>query len=139
MLLHAIQEEQRHVSREAMDWVADKLGLEPIQVYEVVTFYPMFTQKAVGKKHIKVCRTLSCALQGAYKTCQTLEEKLECQVGHTSEDEEFTIEFVECLANCHNAPVVMINDRMHNKVDPEKAEEMADELLAKSSRQPQQA
>lgn len=130
MILHAIQEEQRHVSREAMEWVAQRLELEPIQVYEVVSFYPMFTDKPTGRKHIKVCRTLSCALQGAYKVASTFEEKLGCGINATTEDGAFTIEFVECLANCHNAPVVQVGERMYNKVTSEKAEQMAKDLRA---------
>jgi len=134
MLMHAIQEEKRHVSREAMDWIGQKLGLEPIQVYETLTFYPMFTEKPLGKKHIKICRTLSCALQGSHKVAEVLQEKLGCGMHETTEDEEFTIEFVECLANCHNAPVVMVNDKMYNKVGVEDAEQLANNLLEKSDR-----
>src|ERR1043165_5732625 len=70
MLLHAIQEDVGYIPEGAIDWVAAKLDLQPINVYEVVTFYPMFRQKPIGRRHIKVCRTLSCALMGGYKTCE---------------------------------------------------------------------
>ena len=62
MLLHAVQEHFGHVSKEAIEWIAKKLDLQPINVYELVTFYPMFRQEAPGKYQLKVCRTLSCAL-----------------------------------------------------------------------------
>jgi NADH-quinone oxidoreductase subunit E len=62
MLLHAVQEHFGYLSRQAVEWVAGKLGLQPINVYELVTFYPMFHAKPVGRYHLKVCRTLSCAL-----------------------------------------------------------------------------
>ncbi|MGZ4987921.1 MAG: NADH-quinone oxidoreductase subunit NuoE family protein, partial [Limisphaerales bacterium] len=65
MFLHAIQERFGHISQEAVEWTAKKLDLQPINVYELVTFYPMFRQVPLGKYHVKVCRTLSCALGGS--------------------------------------------------------------------------
>src|SRR2546430_1994767 len=67
MALHAVQEHFGWISREAMEWIAVKLDLQPINVCELVTFYPMFRQEAVGKFQIRVCRTLSCALGGSYR------------------------------------------------------------------------
>ena len=65
MFLHALQEHFGYISRDAVEWTARKLGLQPINIYELVTFYPMFRQEPLGKTHIKVCRTLSCALAGS--------------------------------------------------------------------------
>lgn len=65
-------------------WVAQKMGLEPIEVYEVMTFYPMFRSEVAGKYHIKVCRTLSCALAGSYKVCDELQQQLDCKLNETS-------------------------------------------------------
>src|SRR6185436_5114405 len=116
MLLHALQEHFGYISSEAMEWVAAKLGLQPINIYELVTFYPMFRQEAVGKFHLKVCRTLSCALAGSYKLHHHLCNKLGLDShGHglqTTPDGKFTVEFVECLASCGTAPVVMIHERL---------------------------
>src|ERR1043166_7856775 len=67
MLVHAVQERFGFIQKEAMEWIATKLELQPINIYELVTFYPMFRQNPVGKAHIKVCRTLSCALGGSYQ------------------------------------------------------------------------
>ena len=67
MVLHAIQEDFGWISRQAVEWTAAKLELQPINVYELVTFYPMFRRQPVGKYQIKVCRTLSCALGGAHQ------------------------------------------------------------------------
>ncbi len=72
MLLHAMQEHFGHVSRQAVEWVAAKLELEPINVYELVTFYPMFHRAPVGEYHFKICRTLSCALGGSVRAARTL-------------------------------------------------------------------
>jgi NADH-quinone oxidoreductase subunit E len=134
MLLHAIQEDVGFISSEATEWVARKLELEPINVYEVVTFYPMFRQKPIGRRHVKVCRTLSCALMGGYKTCETFEKEFNTHRGEISPDGEVTIEFVECLASCGTAPVVMIDDDLHEKVDAAKAKQLSDQIKAEAKK-----
>src|ERR1043165_9129775 len=88
MFLHAIQEHFGYVSKEAIEWIAAKLELQPINIYELVTFYPMFRQKPIGRRHIKVCRTLSCALMGGYKTCETFEKEFNTHRGEISPDGE---------------------------------------------------
>ena len=76
MLLHAMQEHFGCISQEAVEWTAAKLELQPINIYELVTFYPMFRQEPVGKYHFKVCRTLSCALGGSHKLHEHFCDKL---------------------------------------------------------------
>jgi NADH-quinone oxidoreductase subunit E len=134
MLLHAIQEDVGYIPQEAIEWVAQKLELQPINVYEVVTFYPMFRQKPIGRRHIKVCRTLSCALMGGYKTCAAFEKEFGTHRGEISPDGEVTIEFVECLASCGTAPVVMIDDDLHEKVDAAKAKQLSDQIKAEAAK-----
>ncbi len=132
-LLHLIQEDAGFISSEAIEWVAAKLELQPINVHEVVTFYPMFRQKPIGRRHIKVCRTLSCALLGGYKTCETLERDFNTHRGEISPDGEVTIEFVECLASCGTAPVVMVDDTLHEQVDGAKARRIAGQIKAEAA------
>jgi len=132
-LLHLIQEDAGYISTEAIEWVAAKLELQPINVYEVVTFYPMFRQKPIGRRHIKVCRTLSCALMGGYKTCEAFEKEFNTHRGEVSPDGEVTVEFVECLASCGTAPVVMIDDDLHEKVDCARAKQLSDEIKRQSA------
>lgn len=128
MLLHALQEHFGHISSDTVEWVAGKLGLQPINVYELVTFYPMFRQEPLGKTHIKVCRTLSCALAGSGELrehfCKKLGLDLHKHVPQTTPDGKFTVEFVECLADCGNAPVVLLNDDLLPKVTTAQAEEI---------------
>jgi NADH-quinone oxidoreductase subunit E len=134
-LLHLIQHHFRYIQDEAVSWVAAKLGLEPIQVLEVVTFYPGFRQSAPGKFHIRVCRTLSCAMTGSYELMDALCRAANIDRSHTdhhhpiavSEDGKYSIEFAECLASCGFGPVCMVEDDFHEKVNPAKA----GELLAK--------
>src|SRR5262245_35422463 len=99
MFLHALQEHFGCISSDAVEWTARKLGLQPINVYELVTFYPMFREEAVGKTHIKVCRTLSCALAGSRELrthlCHRLGLAPDAHVPQTTPDGRFTVEFVE--------------------------------------------
>jgi NADH-quinone oxidoreductase subunit E len=128
MVLHALQDHFGCISPEAMEWTAKKLGLQPINVYELVAFYPMFHQERVGKFHLKVCRTLSCMLGGSFKLHEHLCEKLGLdphQHGpQTTPDGKFTVEFVECLASCGTAPVMMCNEEFYEGVTTQKAEEI---------------
>lgn len=125
MVLHALQDHFGYITPEAMEWTANRLGIQPINVYELVTFYPMFRQQPVGKFHLKVCRTLSCALGGSHELHRHLCEKLgldaHAHVPQTTPDGRFTVEFVECLASCGTAPVMMVNDAFHEAVSTEKA------------------
>ena len=127
-LLHLIQEDQGYISKAAMEWIAQKLDLAPIQVLETLTFYPMFRQHPIGKTHIKVCRTLSCHLLGADKTCQAFQDAFNTRLNEISPDSAVTIEYVECLANCDKAPTVMIDETLHNNITPEKAQKLAEEI-----------
>jgi NADH-quinone oxidoreductase subunit E len=133
-LLHLIQEDAGYISQTAIEWVAAKLQLEPINVFEVVTFYPMFRQKPIGRRHIKVCRTLSCALMGGYKTCETFEKEFNTHRGEISPDGEVTIEFVECLASCGTAPVVLIDDDLHENVDGAKAKALSNQIKSEAAK-----
>ena len=128
MLLHAIQEHFGYVSKEAIEWIASKLELKPINVYELVTFYPMFRQEPAGKYVVKVCRTLSCALGGSGKLHGHICSKLGLDSNkhglQTASDGKFSVEFVECLASCGTAPVMMVNDDFYEGVSHEKADEI---------------
>src|SRR5882672_1107057 len=128
MVLHAVQEHFGWISQEAVEWTARKLELQPINVYELVTFYPMFRQQPVGKYQIKVCRTLSCALGGSHKLhghfCTNLGLDPHAHGLQTTKDGKFSVEFVECLAGCGTAPVMMCNEDFHEGVSTAKADEI---------------
>ena len=128
MLLHALQEHFGWLSKEAIEWTAKKLELQPINVFELVTFYPMFRQQPAGKYVIKVCRTLSCALGGSGQLhehfCTKLGLDAHAHGLQTSKDGKFSVEFVECLASCGTAPVIMCNEDFHEGVSHAKADEI---------------
>lgn len=132
-LLHLVQEELGYITDAAMKWIAAKLEIEPINVYEVVTFYPMFRLAPIGKRHVKVCRTLSCALRGSYKTMEELEKAFNCRRGETSADGNVTIEFVECLACCGTGPVVQVDNLLYEEVTPEAVPALVEKIRASLS------
>ncbi len=123
-LLHLIQEHFGFLGAGTEDWVAKKLELQPIQVYEVITFYPMFRRKPAGRHHIRVCRTLSCALGGGFELMDNVCALAKIDRSHVSHHEpiavgadgKFSVEFVECLAACGTAPVCMVNDDFYENV-----------------------
>jgi NADH-quinone oxidoreductase subunit E len=123
-----VQERFGFIQKEAMEWIAAKLELQPINIFELVTFYPMFRQNPVGKTHIKVCRTLSCALGGSGKLhahfCERLKLDAHAHGAQTTPDGKFTVEFVECLASCGTAPVMMVNEEFYEGVTNAKADEI---------------
>ncbi len=129
MVIHLVQEELGAVDLAACEWIAEKLELQPINIRELITFYPMLKETPWGETHVRVCRTLPCALRGSYATCKKFEEKLGVKEGHVSEDGKFSIEFMECLADCGEGPVVMVDDQTYEKVEEGDAEKMADLLV----------
>ena len=128
MVLHAIQDQVGWISRQAAEWTAAKLDLQPINVLELVTFYPMFRRQPLGKYQIKVCRTLSCALGGAHHLhehfCKKLGLDSEAHGPQTTKDGKYTVEFVECLASGGTAPVMMCNDTFYEAVTEPRADEI---------------
>ena len=128
MVIHLVQEELGFISDEAMEWIASRLELEPINIYELITFYPMLRRKPWGKTHVRVCRTLPCALRGSYRTCRVLEDKLGVKEGQVSDDGEFSLEFMECLADCGKGPVVIVGEKTYEDIQGESADQFADQL-----------
>lgn len=128
MVLHAVQEAHGWIPQEAVEWTAKKLGLSPINIYELVTFYPMLRREPFGKHHLKVCRTLSCALGGSGKLhehlCKRLGLDSHAHGPQTTKDGKYTVEFVECLASCGTAPVMMCNEDFYEGVSNENADRL---------------
>ena len=130
-LLHLWQEEFGFINDEGVRWIAAKLELQPINILELVTFYPMFRTAPAGKKHIRICRTLSCAMAGSYglmdQTCAAAGIARDHDHGEVhepisvSENGDYSVEFVECLASCGTAPVCMVEDELIENVRPEAA------------------
>jgi NADH-quinone oxidoreductase E subunit len=119
-VLYLAQREFGYLSPEAIEYVAELMGLSPARVYGVVTFYTMLYRKPMGKYHVQVCRTLPCALKGAEEITRLLKTRLGIGVGETTGDGRFTLSEVECLASCGTAPMVQVNDDYYEDLTEEK-------------------
>lgn len=127
-VLHVAQEQWGWLSSEVMDHVANLLDIQPIEVYEVATFYTMFHLDPVGKNVIEYCRTGPCCLMGAEDVYVHLKEKLGIQAGETTPDGLFSLKEVECLAACGWGPVFQIREKYYMNLTNEKVDSIIEEL-----------
>lgn len=117
--LYLAQEQEGYLSEEAVLRVAERLGLNPGQVYSTASFYTLFRTEPVGRYVIQVCRGLSCYLcDGAEKVSDYISDKLGIRPGETSADGRITLETVECLASCGTAPALRVNDQLYENLTP---------------------
>ena len=115
------------LSTELMDAVADYLGLPPIQVYEVASFYSMFETRPAGRVHVSVCTNISCMLCGADRIVAAVEKHLGIRTGESTPDGKFYLKCEEeCLAACNNAPMMMVDHVYHENLTPESAVKVLD-------------
>ena len=129
--LAIVQQEQGWVSAEAEAEVADYLGMPPIAVREVTTFYNMYNQQPVGKYKLNVCTNLPCQLRDGQKALDHLCTKLGVEAGGTTADGVFTVQQSECLGACADSPVMLVNDRqMLSFMSAERLDELVDALRA---------
>lgn len=117
------------IPRAAMDTIADLLGMAPIKVYEVASFYSMYNMAPVGKYLVQFCTTTPCMLCGSDSIVKAAQDRLGITMGQTTKDGMFTLMEVECLGACVNAPMVQINDDYYEDLTPETMKEVLD-LLA---------
>ena len=129
--LYLVQAQQGYITANAMRHVAELLGITPADVEDVVSFYTMFFTRPVGRFVLQVCRTLSCALNGAERVAEELAAKLGVKPGETDPTGTFTLLEVECLGACDRAPVVMVNDAWQECLKPEDAAKLVDDLKAR--------
>jgi NADH-quinone oxidoreductase subunit E len=127
--LSIVQQEQGHVSLEAEKAIAEYLGMAPIAVHEVTTFYNMYNQHPVGKFKLNVCTNLPCQLRDGNKALKHLEHKLGVTMGGTTADGLFTLQQSECLGACADSPVMLVNDRhMCSFMSNDKLDQLIDGL-----------
>ena len=132
--LAIVQQEEGYVSRASEDVIAEYLGMPPIAVYEVTTFYNMFNQKKLGQFKLNVCTNLPCQLRDGQKALEHLCKKLGVEKGGTTADGVFTIQESECLGACADAPVVLVNDRqMVSFMSHQRLDELVDVLKANAN------
>lgn len=137
-LLYLVQEQYGYLTPEGMQLVAEVLGTTPAYVDSVASFYTMLYRQPVGKYVLQVCRTLPCALAGADELMAYLEKQLGIQAGETTEDHLFTLQTAECLAACHVAPLMMVNDVPKVRLDRAKLDAILDRCKHGTAQDPDQ-
>ncbi len=134
-LLHLAQAEfDGWLSAPVMDYVASILNIQPIEVYEVASFYSMFNLKPVGKYLIEICQTSSCWMCGSEDVVRYLEKKLQVEVGQPTQDGMFQIKTVECLGSCGTAPMFQIGDKYYENLTFEKIDQILEDLRKENKR-----
>jgi len=127
--LTVAQDENGYLSTEVMDFVAEYLGMAPVAVYEVATFYAMYDLAPTGKYKLCICTNLPCALSGADEAADHLKKKLGVDWNGTTADGRFTLKQGECFGACGDAPVILVNNKkMLSFMTPEKL----DQFIAES-------
>jgi NADH-quinone oxidoreductase subunit E len=123
------QDEKGWLSTETMDYVAEYLGMPPVAVYEVATFYSMYNLKPTGRHKLTICTCLPCGLQGALDAADHLRGKLGIGFNETTPDGRFTLKEGECMGACAMAPVVLVNNKkMHDYMSHEKLDQLIENL-----------
>lgn len=134
-ILHLAQAEfDGWLSPQTMDYVASILNIQPIEVYEVASFYSMYNLKPVGKCLIEVCRTSSCWLMGAEDVVDHISNRLGIKEGETTPDGMFTLKTVECLGSCGTAPMMMVGAQFYENLTFEKVDAVLDKLTDEGKR-----
>jgi NADH-quinone oxidoreductase subunit E len=126
--LYLAQHQQGYITANAIRHVAELLGITRADVEDVVSYYTMFYRRPVGKFVLSVCRTLSCAVNGAERVTEAICETLRIAPGQTDPSGTFTLVEVECLGACDRAPVIMVNDAWHENQSPESVGTLLDNL-----------
>lgn len=128
-LLHLCQDQNGWVSDDVIAWVAEELELSPAHVLGVASFYSLFHTYAAGRHHVWVCRTLSCALNGADALLAHCEKRLGVRAGETTADGAVSLHTAECLASCGTAPMMQIDREYHENLTTEKVDVLLDRLV----------
>jgi NADH-quinone oxidoreductase subunit E len=130
--LTIVQDEKGYLSSDTIEFVADYLGMAPIAVWEVATFYGMYNLEKIGRYKITICTNLPCALRGAEHAAEHLKKKLDIDFNETSADGRFTLKEGECMGACGDAPVCLVNDKeMMSFMTTENLDDMLDGLRNK--------
>lgn len=123
-ILQDVKKQYHEISDFAMQTIADRLGIHPVEVYGVVTFYAFLKDGSNGKFVIRLCRTLSCDFAGKDAIAQQLMNDLGIKFGETTKDGRFSLEWANCIGMCDQGPAMLVNEKVFAKVTPEKVHEI---------------
>lgn len=122
--LEAVQKKYNHISEYAMQEIADALGIHPVEVYGVITFYAFLDDTYRGKFLIRLCRTISCDMAGKDAVARQLETDLGIKFGESTPDGVFSLEWASCLGMCDQGPALLVNDRVFTRVSPDQVHDI---------------
>jgi NADH-quinone oxidoreductase E subunit len=132
--LYIAQEQYGHLSKQALERVAERLELPVSQVYSTASFYSLLHTQDKGKYHLQVCEGLSCALcDGAEKLVEYIEQKLTLKPGEITPDGLFSLEIVQCLASCGTSPAMRINDELYDDLTLAKVDRLLDQMVEREA------
>lgn len=129
-LLHLAQEQDGHLTEDAMTHIAELVGIQAAEVLGTASFYEMFKREPVGDYVVNVCTNISCMLRGGEELLHHLEHKLGIKSGGTTTDGKFTLEDVECIAACTEAPCLQVNYRYFHKITHAEVDDLLEDLRA---------
>lgn len=127
-ILQDIQRKHKFIPDFAQQEVARLLDIHPVEVYSVITFYAFLNTKPKGKNIVRLCRTISCDMQGKKDVAKAIEREFGIKFGETTKDNKFTLEYANCLGMCDQGPAMIVNERVYFKITPEKAVQILSEI-----------
>ncbi len=128
-LLQEVQRKYYHISEYAMQVIADLVGIHPVEVHGVVSFYSFLDTVPRGRFIIRLCRTMCCDMVGKSRVARQLENDLGIGFGETTEDGRFTLEYANCIGMCDQGPALLVNDQVYTKVSPKSVHEIILECM----------
>lgn len=131
-ILRTIKEKYRCVDSEAMQMIADVLGIHPVEVYSVATFYAFLQPQTEGRVIFRLCRTLSCELEGKEEVAAALQEELGIGFGETTPDEMYSLEWANCMGMCDQGPAMLVNETVYTRLTPQGIRDIVAEYRAQA-------
>ena len=126
-ILLEVKRKHHTIDSHAQQVIADLLGIHPVEVNSVVSFYAFLGDRPQGRFVIRLCRTISCAMQGKDRVMRQLENDLGIRFGETTADGAFTLEWANCMGMCDQGPALLVNDRIFTRVTPERVHDILEE------------
>jgi NADH:ubiquinone oxidoreductase subunit E len=131
-VLRMVKEKYRCVDSYAMQLIADTLGIHPVEVYAVATFYSFIHPQTEGQLVFRLCRTISCELEGKERVAAQLERDLGISFGETTPDQQYTLEWANCMGMCDQGPAMLVNDTVYTRLTPERVHSIVNDYRSQS-------
>ncbi|MFC2085026.1 NAD(P)H-dependent oxidoreductase subunit E [Bacteroidota bacterium] len=127
-ILHEIQKNHRYIPDFTQQEIARLLDIHPVEVYSVISFYSFLNTEPKGKNLVRLCKTISCDIQGKDAIAKAIERELGCNFGESTKDNKFHVEYANCLGMCDQGPSMAVNEKIFTHLTPEKAVKILNEV-----------